>query len=244
MLDLQSFWLTPNQSNIYQFWLQTWSTTVTKLARISETSRVLTYNTLQELIKKGYVSCIMKWNTGWYTMATPQILSQTLHQNALQFDAILPHLETITNKLSEEFNIQHFQWREGIKKLYLQIAQSKTDLKAYLGIDHIDEAVKDFLYNHYLPIRVKNGINSRSICSLTDLNEYFGDKEKVVQTDVRYIKDPAYDMDCEIILYDNNKISIASLATEELSGVLITSKRLYKSFSNLFDWIRKWLDEK
>jgi hypothetical protein len=99
--------------------------------------------------------------------------------------------------------------------------------------------VKDFLYDHYLPLRVGNGIKSRSICSVTDLNEYFGNKEKVVQTDVRYIKDPAYDMDCEIILYENNKISIASLATEELSGVLITSKRLYKSFSSLFERIRK-----
>jgi hypothetical protein len=29
-----------------------------------------------------------------------------------------------------------------------------------------------------------------------------------------------------------------------LSGVLITSKRLYKSFSSLFERIRKWLDQK
>jgi sugar-specific transcriptional regulator TrmB len=236
VVDMKRFGLSNNQAVVYQVWLQLWSFTVTKVSRESGISRVLAYNTLQELIKKGYASCVMKWNTGWYVMARPEVISQSLHHDAGEFDMLLPEFNALINKVEWGFNVLHFQWANGIKSLYYEISQSETDLMAYVGVEHIEENIKKFLYNEYLPVRLARWIHSRSICAASERNQVFGDTEVVPQTEIRYITDPGYHMDCEIVLFDHNKIAIASMAPEEMSWILITSKRLHDSFAKLFEW--------
>lgn len=239
MLDLTTYWLTENQSLVYQKWLQIWVTTVTKLSRATKMNRVLVYNTLQELLKKWLTTCVMKGNVGWYTMVSPDFLKEKLLQKVNSFEALIPQLKSTINTQWGGMSVQFFQWREWIKALYNEISESTTDLKAFLWIDHMDDELREHLYTVYLPKRLGNGITSHTIVSKTDMNEYFSNPENVPNTEVRLIDDVWFDLDCEIILFNENKISLATLWSDEIGWLLITSSKLYDSLENLFDWIWK-----
>lgn len=235
MIDLSSFWLTDNQSKLYQIWLQYGSRTVSFLASKLWFHRVLTYNTLQELLRLGYCTSITKGNTGYYSMVDPQFIKEKIEQKLASFDSILPQLQALHAESQGAFTIKLFQGREWIKALYDEVTHSHTNLKAFLGADHIDPEVEKYLYDVYLPKRLSAGIHSQAIVSDTDANRYFADSNNVPQTETLIIPVTTFDLDCEIILFDKKKILVATLSTDEMSWLLIESKNLYKSLENIFD---------
>jgi hypothetical protein len=133
------------------------------------------------------------------------------------------------------FKVQSYQGVEAMKSLYDLVPQSKTNLKAFLGADHIDPAFRTYLYEVYLPKRLAKGLWSRAIVSKTDHNEYFANSEKVPQTEVLIIPDPLFDLSSEIILFDETKILIACMSPTEMSGLLIESGNLYSTLEQIFE---------
>jgi len=235
MIDLSLFWLTDNQSKLYQIWLQYGSRSVSFLASKVWFHRVLAYNTLQELVRVGYCTCITKWNTGYYSMVDPHFIKEKIQQKLVSFDSILPQLQALHSESKWSFKVKLFQGREWIKALYDEVTYSQTNLKAFLWADHIDPEVERYLYDVYLPKRVNAGIHSSAIVSDTDANRYFADSRNVPQTETLIIPVKTFDMDCEVILFDHTKILIATLSTDEMSWLLIESKNLHKSLDNIFD---------
>lgn len=237
ILDLTEFGLTPNQSLLYQKWLQHGTRQVTALARFTGMHRVLAYNTLQELCKMGLATCVERGWTGYYSMVDPTAMQEKLQDKLKNFTFILPSLQQIVKQWWWSFHTQLFIWIEWLKTLYDLVPASKTNLKAFLGADHIEPELRDYLYKVYLPKRLSRGLWSRSIVSQTDHNKEFADAEAVPQTDVLIIPDPLFDMSSEIILFDEDKILIASMSETEMSGILIQSKNLYSTLENVFDLI-------
>jgi len=237
--DLTLYWLTQNQSLVYQKWLQYGTRQVTALARFCGMHRVLAYNTLQELSKMGLCSCIDKVWTGYYTMVKPTILQEKLKEKVQLFEGILPSLQSMIKQSGWGFQVQSFSWVEWLKTLYDFIPHSKTDLKAFLGADHIESSFRDYLYNVYLPKRLAKWIHSRAIVSKTDHNEYFANQVNVPLTDTVVIPDGAFDLNCEIILFDGDKILIASMSETEMSGILIHSANLFYSLEQIFELLRR-----
>lgn len=233
--DLSPYWLTSNQSLVYQIWLQYWTRQVTTLARFCGLHRVLTYNTLQELCKMGLATTINKWSTGYYTMQNPSALKEKLQEKLSLFDAILPSLQGMIKQSSGGFQVQSFAWIEWLKTLYDFLPHSKTDLKSFLWADHIQTEFRDYLYNIYLPKRLSRGIHLRAIVSLTEHNKHFADAEVVPQTETLIIPDNLFDLNSEIILFDEDKILIASMSETEMSGLLIQSKNLFFSLEQIFE---------
>jgi hypothetical protein len=124
-----------------------------------------------------------------------------------------------------------------MKSLYDFLPQSKTDLKAFLGADHIEPAFREYLYNVYLPKRLAKGIWSRAIVSQTDHNQYFANPEHVPQTETIIVPDKLFDLSSELILFDNNKIIIACMSSEEMSGLLIESRNFYVTLEQIFELV-------
>lgn len=238
MIDLSSFWLTENQSILYQTWLQYGSRTVTFLAMKTWFHRVSAYNTLQELVQAGYCSCITKGNTGYYTMADPNFIKEKIQQKLRSFDTILPQLQALHSTTQGIFKVKLYQGREWIKSLYDEVTYSKTSLKAFLWADHIDPEIEKYLYTVYLPKRIHAWIFCQAIVSDTDANRYFADSNNVPNTKTRIIPNKTFDLDCEMILFDNTKLLVATLSPDEMSGLLIESKNLHKSLENIFDLLR------
>lgn len=236
-IDLTDFGLTPNQSLLYQKWLQHGTRQVTALARFAGMHRVLAYNTLQELCKMGLATCIERSWTGYYSMVDPMALQEKLQDKVKNFTSILPSLQQIIKQWWWSFHVQFFMWIEWLKTLYDLVPNSKTNLKAFLGADHIEPEFRDYLYKVYLPKRLSRGLRSKAIVSQTDYNQEFADNEVVPQTEVLIVPDALFDMSSEIILFDDDKILIASMSETEMSWIMIHSKNLYTTLENIFDLI-------
>lgn len=240
--DLSSFWLTRNQSLVYQTWLQEWSKAASALARACWIHRVLTHNILQELISLGLATCVMQKNVGIYTMVPPAVLHHRLLEKAEAFHSLLPHLNNLIKNSSQEFKIQAYKWTEWLKTLYTILLSSSTDFKAFLGIDHIEPEFRSYLVDVYLPKRIAKWIKSRTIVSDTVRNKTFADKKKVPLTEVLIIPDTSFNLANEIVLFDWDKILIASMSDTEMSGILIQSPKLHFTMEHIFELIRKMYD--
>lgn len=234
-LDLTRYGLTENQSYLYQIGLQYGTRSVSVLARFSGFKRVLCYNILQELCNQGLCSCVTIGNTGYYTMMEPRILGEKLQEKVSLFGSLLPSLESLVKQGGKEFKVQTYQGIEAMKSLYDLVPQSKTNLKAFLGADHIDPTFRTYLYDVYLPKRLAKGLSSRGIVSQTDHNQYFANTVPDPQYEVVIIPDPLFDLSSEIILFDETKILIACMSPSEMSGLLIQSKDLYITLEQIFE---------
>ena len=232
-IHLNKFWLTEQQSLLYQIWLQLWPAPVSRIARTAGIHRVTAYNTLKELIRKGFASTTKKWNTSYYQMVHPSAIYQKLEQTRDEFGVLQPFLESLISENNKNFNVQTFQWFEWICTLYMQLISSTTPLKAFLWVDHMDEEIKQWLYDIYLPKRLAQKNTNQVIVSKTDENLYFADSNNVPLTEVCVIQDKLFDLDCEIVLFDEDKILIATLETNNLSGILIESTALHSSLNNI-----------
>lgn len=236
-IDLTEFGLTPNQSLLYQKWLQHGTRQVTALARFAGIHRVLAYNTLQELCNMGLATCIERGWSGYYSMVDPIAMQEKLHDKLKNFTSILPSLQQIVKQWWWSFHVQSFVWMEWLKTLYDLVPSSKTNLKAFLWADHIEPEFREYLYTVYLPKRISRGLHVKAIISQTDYNAEFANTETVPQTETLMIPDPLFDMNSEIILFDEDKILIASMSETEMSGILVHSKNFYSTLENIFDLI-------
>lgn len=237
-LVLETFWLTTNESIVYQSWLQVGTRPVSAIARQAWLHRVVTYDTLKQLCKKWLCTCITKGKTWRYTMQAPETLKTILQEKMQHFDTILPQLQAMMHMQWGGFSVQLFQWFTWLQRLYDLIAHSSTQLKAFLGAEHIDPTFRDYLYDTYLPVRIKNWIHVKGICSHTSHDKTFANKDIVPQTEVIMIDHTLFNLACEIVLFDNNKISLWALASHEMSGVLIESEGLFKSLESIHNLIR------
>lgn len=234
-IDLTPYGLSENQSMLYQTWLQMGTRAVTPLARQSGMHRVLTYNTLQELCKMWLCTCMTLGNTGYYSMLEPKMLRNKLQEKVQVFDMLLPSLEWLIKYSGDGFKVQTYQWLEWMKTLYDHLVHSTTNFKSFLWADHIDPVFRAYLYDIYLPKRLAKWIKSSAIVSKTEHNANFADQEKVPLTAVVMIDDPLFDLSSEIVLFDNEKILVASLSSTEMSWLLIQSKNLYTTLEQIFD---------
>jgi hypothetical protein len=237
MIDLTPYNLTSNQSTVYQSAITLWPTTVSKVARTIWLWRVLTYNTLEELIHLGLATKAIKWQSWWYTMNPPSSLLHKLLDKAKAFEVIMPHLESQINLNNTSFKVQHFSWFEWIKTLYNTIANSTTDLRAFLGVDHIDPEIKEYLYDTYLPKRLANWIHSRWFVTASEDDRYFANKKNVPQSQTRIVHHHLFKPECEIIIFWEQYVSLASLSSHEKAAILVTSKKIHDSLSSIFDRI-------
>lgn len=238
-IDLRAYGLTENQSRVYQCGLQIGTRSVSILARSAGIKRVLCYNILQELCQQGLCSCVTIGNTGYYTMVAPRILGEKLKEKVTLFSNILPSLELLVQQHGEWFKVQTYQWVEWMKTLYDYLLLSKTNFKAFLWADHIDEEFRRYLYDVFLPKRLEKWLSSRTIVSKTDHNEYFADKKNVPLTEVVIIPDSTFDLNSEIVLFDDSKILVACVSSTEMSGLLIQSKNFHDTLDHLFELLRR-----
>ncbi len=233
--DLQQFWLSGQQSLVYQTGLQLWLSSVSRIARNAGIHRVTTYNILKELTKKWFATSIKKSVTTYYQMMHPSMIFKSLQEKATQFEKIVPLLSSLIHQQNSGFSVQVYEGFESVSRLYLQIPMTSEPIRDLLWADHIDEEFKHRLYTVYLPQRVGKWITNRAIVSATAENAVFANTEIVPLTEVMMIDLPEFVLNCEIILFDTNKILIATMETGNIAGMLIESQFLYDSLGSIFE---------
>lgn len=109
---------------------------------------------------------------------------------------------------------------------------------AFLGIETASKALLDHLNLHFLPKRVKMGVHAKVLlgndASLQDYPPYSSANQKFL-TEYRIVNMDAIKFSNEINIYGGNKVAFMMFSDDEMSGLVIQSKKLHDTLKALFD---------
>ena len=107
----------------------------------------------------------------------------------------------------------------------------------FTGTGNIDPKFQQYLTREFAPRRLKYPRKTRVILSKQTDNIY--SKYHTAKHESLIINDPIFDFDNEIMIYGKDKIAIVMYASNEMSGLVITSTTLHNGLKSMFNLIRK-----
>gem|GEM_PF-2200157 len=128
-----------------------------------------------------------------------------------------------------------------MKKMYAELLTSKDHMiRSFLGSHEAHPILRDYLNEHFVPQRVKYKIKAKVICCESDDNKSYHQVNKKNLIEVKFIKDKEFHLSCGIDIYAGNKVSIVLFSKEEMSGLIVTSKKCYDTLVSIFDMVWKY----
>lgn len=228
---LEEFGLSDKEAKIYLTLLAEKSATAAHLAKIARVNRTTAYLELDNLIKKGIVSYVIKDSRRYYQPASPEKFIEILDSKKAKFQGILPLLK---GKYSgaEKFKIEVYEGKEGAKTFYLDILNNAKEVLSF-GVTGKAFETMEFIFPHFLKQYKKKGIKARYLANANAkklLEELPKDFVKI-----KYLPEK-YNSDVTTIIY-NNKVAIQSLLGDNIFVILIQDKKLYEGYKSYFEFM-------
>lgn len=231
--ELKEFGLNDNEIKIYLGLLKLKSSTASNLAKLSKINRTTAYLELENLMKLGLVSYVVKNSKRYYQTASPERLIEILDSRRSKIRSILLELKSMRQEI-EPFKIEVFEGKEGIKTFYKDILENAKEVLAF-GVTGKAMEVLEFSYPHFLKKFMKANIKERALANLSSkimMNTHSREHLKI-----RYLpKD--YEARVTTIIY-NDKVAIQSLQKENIYVVIIKDRFLYETYANYFNFMWK-----
>jgi len=207
------------------------SCTASKLAKVSGVNRTTVYLELDNLIKKGLASYVIKSSKRYYQAVSPDKLLSILEFRKKRIKSILPKLRSLVS-VDEPFKTEIFEGKEGIKTFYQDILSSCKEFYAF-GVTGKATEVLEFSYPHFIKEFVKSGIKEKALANW-DAKKIMN-KHPRRHVKVKYLH-KKYKSDVTTVLYAG-KVAIQSLQKDNIYVVVIKDKRLFEGYKSYFDFM-------
>lgn len=247
---LKKIGLNSKEAQVYLSLLELGSQPASVIGKKSNINRSTTYLILDSLIQKGYVNEHVRADVKYFAAADPQMIVQSLEQQEHTIDEnrkdlidLLPDFYALTNPLSIKPKVRFYEGEEGVKRAMNDTLNSSEPLFAWSAFDSwlkatptLQKYIKDYakLRAEKYKIPVKVIVLDTPEVRKYLLEQYPPLKEnKDPLMEIRWApKDiPAFNNETNI--YDD-KVSIVSLAKNELLGVVIESHEIAKLHKAIF----------
>lgn len=96
-------------------------------------------------------------------MISPEVLVKRLTQKVDRLEQVVPDLMALASKIDSPVKSQFFEGIEGLKTMYQDILDTGENIKAFLGVQAVDESFKSYLNRYFLPKRVSKKIFAKVI---------------------------------------------------------------------------------
>lgn len=228
---LEEFGLNKREAIIYLMLLREKSCTASKLAKLSKMNRTTAYLELENLMKLGLVSYVVRNSKRYYQPSPPEKFIQILDSKKDLISSILPNLNNLSKGV-DKAKIEVFEGKEGIKTFYQDIY---NNCKEFFVIGATGKAteVLEFSYPHFLKSFVKAGIREKAIANYD--SKSIMEKHPKPFIKVKYFP-KKYDSEVTTVIY-NGKVAFQSLEQENIYVVVITDAALYHTYKNHFNFI-------
>lgn len=128
--------------------------------------------------------------------------------------------------------------------MYNDLLSSQEPIHAFLGSVSLNDTMRNFLNDDFLPRRIQQKLAAKVILSSAShmANDYQVHPEQVSGntqsfTQIIVVPDQEYRLSNEINLYGGNKVALALFNEGELAGMIIESKSLHDSLQAIFHLI-------
>lgn len=231
---LEDFGLTDKESRIYLQLLKEKKCTASKLAKLTKVNRTTAYLELDNLLKLGLVSYVIKDSKRYYHPAPPEKLIALLDEKKSRIKSVLPKLKSL-HSLNSQFHMEVFEGKEGIKTFYQDILNS---VKEFYVLGATGKAIKllEFSYPHFVNKFIRSNIKEKAIANSDskDIMEKFHPPKFL---DIRYFPEGCRS-NITTIIY-GEKLAIQSLQKENIYVIVIRDKLLVDTYQNYFNLLWK-----
>ena len=142
------------------------SSLASTIARKTKINRSLTYEILEELIRKGFVSYVIRENRKYFSATKPTKLMDLLKERERRLREVIPQLvalQGIALRPGEE-RVEIYKGKEGLKTILEDILKAKQDF-LNLGYTCVPSRILKHWYFHWDNRRVKSGIKRTALAN-------------------------------------------------------------------------------
>jgi sugar-specific transcriptional regulator TrmB len=241
--ELENLGLDNKEVQVYLSLLEIGEASIAKISKKSGVKRTTVYNAIEALKEKGLVSSTVKRQSTLYIAEDPRKLEQELSEKMLSLKNILPELLSISNFIDKKPKIKFFEGFGGLKDVYMDtLNYPDRELLAWISEKYVESFDENFLYDYYVPERVKRKIWVRALAPDDPHISRFKEEDEKSLRRTRLIPTEKYPFSVEINLYGKNKIGIVSF--EEKIGLIVESEKIYGTLKSIFEINWLWAEEK
>ncbi len=228
---LSNIGLSAKESKVYLASLELGPSPASDIALRAKLNRVSTYDILEKLIKRGFLSTYTQKRVKYFVATEPDILRQDVRQKYLDFKEALPDLRRLHGSTYVP-RIRYYEGIDGVKKVYADTLTAKTEIFNYADSKSIREFWPDY-DEEYVNQRVKRRIYLRGIAPFDELGQKIAADNERKHRDIRLVKVGSFAFANEINIYDD-KVSIVSFGKNEVVGMIIESPEIANTQRAIF----------
>ena len=230
------------EAKIYLALLELGEATIQDIVKKSGVKRTTSYDVLDSLLEKGYISQTKNRQKTLYFAENPQKLERSLDEKKAALQGIMPELLSITNLLEKKPAIKYFEGVDGMKSIYKDHLSYPDQMMLSWWPKDFKIIDVDYYYSFFMPQRLEKKIAVRVIAPDNALMQKTKLEDQKFLRQTRLIGSPAFNTEVEITLYGKNKISLLSF--EEKFGLIIESQRIFNTLKSIFEVSWESLSEK
>lgn len=247
---LKKIGLNSNESQVYLSLLELGSQPASVIGKKANINRSTTYLILDGLIQKGYVNEHIRADIKYFAAADPQVIVQSLEQqehtideNRKELIELLPDFYSLTSPLSIKPKVRFYEGEEGVKRAMNDTLNASEHLYSWSAFDSwlkatptLQKYIKDYAKlraeKYKIPVRV-------IVLDTPEARKYLLEQypplkdNKDPLMEIRWAPKDIRAFNNETNIY-GDKVSIVSLAKNELLGMVIESHEIAQFHKAVF----------
>ncbi len=229
--SLENLGLTRNEAKIYKALLEIGETKTGAIVKKTGLHRVIIYDALEMLIKKGLASYVIKENRKYFQAADPARLVDFLEEKEKLAKAMLPELNQLKKESESKQTVSIYEGIIGLKSAMNNMLKELSPRGTHyvFASGHMSEAMGPY-YDLYQETKRRNKIKTYGLVDL----EYRKRKSLIKRTsaELRYYPFSYFPTDTWIY---NDKVLIVTYTCKPAIAILITSQETADSYKKLFE---------
>ena len=231
--DLQKAGLTDKEAKVYLSALEIGQSNIARLAQKSKVKRSTVYLAVESLKEKGLLSVIKKKNKTYFYAEDPRKLEKDLENKKEALNKAMPEILALANFLDKKPKVKYFEGKSALQEVFKDMLNYPDQEILTWFPDYHYNLDDDFLFNYFVPNRIKNKIWVRAIAPNTKINLKHREEGKTQNRRVRIVTQEKFKMEIEIDIYGKNKIGIIS--HKEEFGMIMESQGIHDGLKSIFE---------
>jgi sugar-specific transcriptional regulator TrmB len=223
---LEKIGLSSNEVKVYLTLNNHGSTKAGKIAKITRLDRSSTYNALQMLLQKGFVSYALIGKVKWFQAVGPKRILDYIKEQEEEVNAILPELQATHKRTKIEGQVRLFKGHRGVKSVFLDIIRTGVDTYAFGSEGQLGDRMPDFAYQF---IRMQN---EKKIHTKLIQRKSRGKEVRSKYSEHRYL--PSLAESPAVTNIYGNKVAII-IWTDDPEAIIIENAAAAKAYKSYFD---------
>jgi len=207
-------------------------------------SRSTAKYTCGQLVQKKLFSEVQQGNTALYVPESPDKImflleeeERKLQEKKDRTNRIIGQLKAIVDPGTILPKVRFLDGWEGVRKVYEDTLKEKNDIYAFEHSFRSEDNLKEmseYIDNHYLPTRLKQGIKAHVIMPSTKNNLVCKKDDQKYKRETRFISRDIFPIEVEVNIY-GEKTAFFNYKKDEMFAMIIDSPAITRSMKAIFD---------